>query len=120
MTEDLKHLKAKVDAGAEYIVTQMFFNNEHYFRFVDNCRAMGILRPDHPGAQILSSQRQLSVLPKTFGASCPKSWSPKLARSTPKTSSRSASSGRSSRAKSSSKKGRPRSTTTSCRHAIGR
>ena len=71
MTEDLKHLKAKVDAGAEYIVTQMFFNNEHYFRFVDNCRAMGITVPIIPGLKILSSQRQLSVLPKTFWCELP-------------------------------------------------
>jgi methylenetetrahydrofolate reductase (NADPH) len=71
MTEDLKNLKAKVDAGAEYIVTQMFFNNEHYFRFVDACRNEGITVPIIPGLKILSSERQLSMLPKTFWCELP-------------------------------------------------
>ena len=71
MSEDLKNLKAKVDAGAEYIVTQMFFNNDHYFRFVDDCRNMGIKVPIIPGLKILSSERQLSLLPKTFWCELP-------------------------------------------------
>ena len=104
MTEDLKHLKAKVDAGAEYIVTQMFFNNEHYFRFVDNCRAMGITVPIIPGLKILSSQRQLSVLPKTFWCELPEELVAK-ARSVDPKDIAGRHRGRSSRAKSSSKKG---------------
>lgn len=71
MAEDIKNLKAKVDAGAEYIVTQMFFNNQHYFRFVDDCRSAGISVPIIPGLKILSSERQLSMLPKTFWCELP-------------------------------------------------
>ena len=71
MAEDIKNLKAKVDAGAEYIVTQMFFNNQHYFRFVDDCRNAGISVPIIPGLKILSSERQLSMLPKTFWCELP-------------------------------------------------
>ncbi len=68
---DIAHLKAKIDAGAEYIVTQMFFDNAAYFNFVDRCRAEGITVPIIPGIKPLSTLRQLSVLPETFSISIP-------------------------------------------------
>jgi methylenetetrahydrofolate reductase (NADPH) len=68
---DLKHLKDKVDAGAEYIVTQMFFDNQKYFEFVNACRAMGITVPIIPGIKPLTRQKQLSVLPRVFGVNIP-------------------------------------------------
>jgi methylenetetrahydrofolate reductase (NADPH) len=62
----VRHTKAKVDAGAEYIVTQMFFDNRHYFRFVEECRAAGIEVPIIPGIKVLTSKAQLSNLPRNF------------------------------------------------------
>lgn len=66
LTWDILNLKRKVDAGAEYVVTQMFFNNEHYFNFVDRCRDVGIEVPIIPGLKIMTSKRQLQMLPKRF------------------------------------------------------
>lgn len=71
MTSDLKYLKAKVDAGAEYIVTQMFFDNKKYFEFVDLCRKSGIMIPIIPGLKILSGKKQFSTLPKLFHIDIP-------------------------------------------------
>ncbi len=68
---DLKYLKQKVDAGAEYIVTQMFFDNKQYFDFVDNCRAIGINVPIIPGLKPLTTKKQLTVLPKYFHVDIP-------------------------------------------------
>jgi methylenetetrahydrofolate reductase (NADPH) len=74
MTSDLKYLKAKVDAGAEYIVTQMFFDNKKYFEFVDLCRQNGINVPIIPGLKILSTKKQISVLPKLFHIDIPQAF----------------------------------------------
>jgi methylenetetrahydrofolate reductase (NADPH) len=68
---DMLYLKAKVDAGAEYIVTQMFFDNQKYFEFVKNCRDNGIEIPIIPGLKPISSIKQLSVLPRTFHVDIP-------------------------------------------------
>lgn len=71
MTSDLRYLKAKVDAGAEYIVTQMFYDNQKYFDFVDLCRKNGINVPIIPGLKILSSKKQIVSLPKIFHIDIP-------------------------------------------------
>tara|TARA_Y100000780_G_scaffold132772_1_gene119414 strand:+ start:127289 stop:128203 length:915 start_codon:yes stop_codon:yes gene_type:complete len=63
---DLKHLKRKVELGAEYIVTQMFFDNSKFFKFVEQCRAVGIDVPIIPGLKPLTTLRQLSILPSIF------------------------------------------------------
>lgn len=63
---DLHYLKEKVDAGAEYIVTQMFFDNRHYFEFVEKCRKAGITVPIIPGIKPLATKKQLSVIPHFF------------------------------------------------------
>ncbi len=68
---DLMHLKQKVDAGAEYITTQMFFNNDKYFEFVEQCRANDINVPIIPGLKPLSSKRQLSMIPSVFHVDLP-------------------------------------------------
>ncbi len=69
---DLKFLKAKVDAGAEYIVTQMFFDNKVYFDFVEACRAVGINVPIVPGLKPLTKAYQLSSIPRLFHINLPK------------------------------------------------
>lgn len=71
MDEDLKHLKAKVDAGADYIVTQMFFDNQVFFDFVDQCRAIGIEVPIIPGLKPMAMKNQLEVLPRLFHLTLP-------------------------------------------------
>ena len=71
LAEDLGHLKAKVDAGAEYIVTQMFFDNAKYFDFVDRCRAAGIMVPIVPGLKPLTNKKQLSAIPRIFNVELP-------------------------------------------------
>jgi methylenetetrahydrofolate reductase (NADPH) len=68
---DIANLRRKVDAGADYVVTQMFFDNSHYFRFVDLCRAAGITVPIVPGLKILATRNHLQSLPRTFGAEIP-------------------------------------------------
>jgi methylenetetrahydrofolate reductase (NADPH) len=68
---DLRYLKQKVDAGAEYIVTQMFFDNQAYFRFVDECRAMGIMVPIIPGIKPLTTKSQTLILPSMFHIDIP-------------------------------------------------
>lgn len=68
---DMKYLKQKVDAGAEYIVTQMFFDNKKYYRFVEKCREMGITVPIIPGIKPLSTIDQVTVLPKIFSIDIP-------------------------------------------------
>jgi len=68
---DLSFLKAKVDAGAEYIITQMFFDNKKFFSFVQNCREAGINIPIIPGLKPISNKKQLSVIPRTFHVDIP-------------------------------------------------
>lgn len=68
---DLMNLKAKVDAGADYIMTQMFFNNQKFFQFVKDCRAIGIEVPIIPGLKPLTNKKQLSILPKIFHVEIP-------------------------------------------------
>ena len=71
MNIDIEHLKAKVEAGADYIVTQLFFDNSKYFAFVDKCREAGINVPIIPGLKPLSTKRQLSILPQIFHVDIP-------------------------------------------------
>ena len=66
MSMDLQYTKAKVDAGADYIVTQMFYNNDKYFEFVDACRSIGIDVPIVPGLKPLTKKHQLQSLPRMF------------------------------------------------------
>jgi methylenetetrahydrofolate reductase (NADPH) len=71
LDNDMKFLKAKVDAGADYIVTQMFFDNKYYFDFVDKCRAMGINVPIIPGLKPLTKRYQLNSIPRMFHIDIP-------------------------------------------------
>jgi methylenetetrahydrofolate reductase (NADPH) len=71
MQTDLMHLKNKVDAGGEYIVTQMFFDNQHFFSFEKQCRDAGITVPVIPGLKPISSKKQLTVIPRTFNVDIP-------------------------------------------------
>ena len=68
---DIANLKKKVDAGADYIITQMFFDNKVYYDFVDKCRQAGINVPIIPGLKPLSTARQVSMLPEAFSLNIP-------------------------------------------------
>lgn len=71
MKSDLKHLKNKVDAGAHYIVTQMFFDNQKFFEFERACRNMGINVPIIPGLKPITVKNHIHFLPKTFNIDFP-------------------------------------------------
>ncbi len=71
LKSDLKYLKEKVDAGAEYIVTQIFYDNASYFSFVEKCRAMGIEVPIIPGLKPITTKNQLHTLPRNFYLNVP-------------------------------------------------
>lgn len=68
---DIRHVKEKVDAGAEYIVTQMFFDNRHYHDYVARCRAAGVTVPIIPGLKILTTKGQLTSIPRNFFVEIP-------------------------------------------------
>ena len=71
LESDMQYLKEKVETGADYIVTQMFFENQVYFDFVDKCRMMGITVPIIPGIKPIALMNQLTILPKLFSISLP-------------------------------------------------
>ena len=71
MQMDLAHLKAKVDAGANYIITQMFFDNKKFFEFVKLCREAGITVPIIPGIKPLTQKKQINTLPRLFNIEIP-------------------------------------------------
>ncbi len=71
LEQDMRHLKEKQDLGAEYAVTQMFFDNQKYYDFVDKARAMGITIPIIPGIKPLAKLSQWSMVPKTFHCDLP-------------------------------------------------
>ncbi|MHC5352635.1 methylenetetrahydrofolate reductase [NAD(P)H] [Myroides sp. LJL115] len=68
---DLKYLKQKIDNGAEYIITQMFFDNNKFFEFVEKCRSIGITVPILPGLKPLATKSQLNLLPQRFKVDLP-------------------------------------------------
>ncbi len=71
MKSDIHFLKKKVEAGADYIVTQMFFDNQKYFDFVDLCRENNINIPIIPGLKPISTKKQLTLLPQRFHLNLP-------------------------------------------------
>lgn len=77
---DIINLKKKVDAGADYIITQMFFDNKVYYDFVDQCRKAGINIPIIPGLKPLSTSRQISMLPESFSLDIPMELTSEIAK----------------------------------------
>mgnify|MGYP001205317335 CR=1 FL=1 len=75
---DLKYLKQKVDAGADYIVTQMFFDNQKYYDFVEKCRTAGITVPIIPGIKPLALMNQITILPKIFSIDIPEAFASEI------------------------------------------
>ena len=71
LKKDIEYLKQKVKAGADYIVTQMFFNNDDFFKFESECRNAGLEVPIIPGIKILGSIKQLKSIPKNFYVNIP-------------------------------------------------
>jgi methylenetetrahydrofolate reductase (NADPH) len=78
MQTDLAFLKAKVDAGAEYAVTQMFFDNQKYFSYVQACKDAGINVPIIPGLKPITSKKQLTIIPRTFHVDIPQELSAEI------------------------------------------
>jgi methylenetetrahydrofolate reductase (NADPH) len=68
---DLIKTKEKVDAGADYIMTQMFFNNQKFMEYVQACRDMGITVPIIPGLKPITNKKQLTILPRIFHVDIP-------------------------------------------------
>jgi methylenetetrahydrofolate reductase (NADPH) len=75
---DLLFLKAKIDAGADYVVTQMFYDNKKYFEYVKACREIGIEAPIVPGLKPITSKKQLTVIPRTFHVDIPEELSSEI------------------------------------------
>lgn len=77
---DIAYLKRKVDAGAQYLVTQMFFDNQRFFAFVDRCRAEGITVPIIPGLKPLTTLKHIAFIPKTFHIDLPDEFARELVK----------------------------------------
>ncbi len=84
LSSDIRWAKEKVDAGADYIVTQMYFDNRHYFSFVEECRKQGIEVPIIPGLKIITAKRQLQSVPRTFHCEIPDALSKEIEAAKPK------------------------------------
>ena len=82
LSTDIAYLKRKVDAGAQYLVTQMFFDNAKFFRFVELCRAEGIDVPIIPGLKPLTTMKHIAFIPKTFGIDLPDAFARELMKCT--------------------------------------
>jgi len=80
MASDIYWAKQKVDAGASYLVTQMFFDNQKYFDFVKECKEIGINVPIIPGIKPITFMNQLTALPKIFHVDMPEAFSVELAK----------------------------------------
>ena len=78
LDSDIYWLKQKVDAGAEYVVTQMFFDNQRYYDFVKKARAAGINVPIIPGLKPVTLLNQLTVLPKIFHVDIPEAFAKEI------------------------------------------
>ncbi len=75
---DIQYLKRKIDAGGDYIVTQMFYDNDKFYKFVDLCREEGISVPIVPGLKIINNHHQLTSIPKNFYVNLPEELVDKL------------------------------------------
>ncbi|MCP3958371.1 MAG: methylenetetrahydrofolate reductase [NAD(P)H] [bacterium] len=84
LSSDISWVKKKVEAGAEYIVTQMFFDNRHFFAFVEECRRQGVAVPIIPGLKIITAKRQLHSIPRTFHCDIPAELADEIAAAKPK------------------------------------
>ena len=82
MESDIYYAKEKVRNGASYLVTQMFFDNEKYYAFVDRCRAEGIEVPIVPGIKPVVLKNQLNVLPKVFRSDIPEAFAAEIRKCT--------------------------------------
>jgi methylenetetrahydrofolate reductase (NADPH) len=80
LEQDMIYLKQKVDAGADYIVTQMFFDNQVYYDFVEKCRSIDITIPIIPGIKPINLKNQLTVLPKIFSIDLPQDLTKELSK----------------------------------------
>jgi methylenetetrahydrofolate reductase (NADPH) len=80
---DIAYLKKKLDAGAEYVVTQMFFDNKVYFDFVKKCRAIGIKAPIIPGLKIATNPKQLTNIPRHFHVDIPNEFTQEMMAASP-------------------------------------
>ncbi len=79
---DLYYLKRKVDAGADYITTQMFFNNKHYYNFITRCKTAGINVPILTGLKPLTNKKQMSIIPRIFNVEVPQDLYNEMMKST--------------------------------------
>jgi len=82
LERDMEYLKQKQDLGAQYAVTQLFFDNEKYFQFVEKARQMGITIPIVPGIKPMAKLSQLTVVPKTFHCDIPEPLAKEIAKCT--------------------------------------
>ncbi|MBX7042468.1 MAG: methylenetetrahydrofolate reductase [Ignavibacteria bacterium] len=83
LMQDIKFTKEKIDAGADYIVTQMFFDNSHYFNYLNRCREAGIEVPIIPGLKLLTSKNQLKSIPGNFYVDIPEELSAEVLEAKP-------------------------------------
>ncbi len=80
---DIEYVKQKVDAGADYVVTQMFYDNKVYFRFVELCRKAGIEVPIIPGLKIITNKSHLVTVPRNFYINIPEELSDEITKAKP-------------------------------------